>query len=92
MIDARFGGDTMTRDGLIDLICENGGCDHSDAPESVQAEFQEWLRDDHYPLSPVNKDDFDELWDKFCEQIAKHVQPGFVIGDGSKYGRIAEVA
>jgi hypothetical protein len=68
--------DEMTRDGFIELIRDNTGCDHNDAPESVQAEYQAWLQDDHGSLHA--DDDHEELWDKFCEQIAKHVQVGKV--------------
>ena len=40
----------------------------SDQPEIIQEWYSEWLRDDHYPLSPVNKDHAEDLWLKFCEE------------------------
>jgi predicted acetyltransferase len=66
----------FTRDDFIQMIRDNTGCDHSDAPESVQAEYQEWLQDDHGSLHA--DDDHEELWDKFCDHIAQHVQIGKV--------------
>lgn len=43
----------------------------TDQPEIIQEWYSEWLRDDHYPLSPVDKDHADDLWEKFCEEVAK---------------------
>lgn len=43
----------------------------SDQPAIIQEWYSEWLRDDHYPLSPVNKDHADDLWLKFCEEVGR---------------------
>lgn len=40
-------------------------------PEIIQEWYSEWLRDDHYPLSPVDKDHADDLWQKFCEEVGR---------------------
>lgn len=37
-------------------------------PAVVESDYRGWLEDDHYPLSAVNKDHFEELFLKFCEQ------------------------
>jgi hypothetical protein len=42
----------------------------SDYEPIIQEWYSEWLRDDHYPFSPVNKDDAQDLWDKFCMEVA----------------------
>jgi hypothetical protein len=36
----------------------------------IQEWYSEWLRDDHYPFSPANRDDAQSLWDKFCMEVA----------------------
>lgn len=58
-------------DEFIRSISEYGDTSLASAPEAIQDMYQEWLRDDHYPLSPVNKDHFEELYDKFLESLVK---------------------
>ena len=45
--------------------------DLNDYPEIIQEWYSEWLRDDHYPLSPVDKDHAEDLWLKFCEEVGR---------------------
>jgi len=58
-------------DEFIRSIREYGDTSYSTAPDAIVEMFNTWLRDDHYPLSPVNKDDYDELWDNFLESLVK---------------------
>lgn len=89
-IDAYYGdGAEVSVDEFIKSVKNGDGWCINSAPDAVQAMYRSWCEDDHYPLSPVNKDDHEELWDKFLESLTTHKQPGFVIGDGSQYGRIA---
>ena len=58
------------------ILCEQAISDFdvkplSDQPAIIQEWYSEWLRDDHYPLSPVDKDHADELWQKFCEEVGR---------------------
>jgi len=49
----------------------NKVADPADQPAIIQEWFIEWLRDDHYPLSPVDKDHAEDLWLKFCEEVGR---------------------
>ncbi len=58
-------------DEFIKSIREYGDVSLASAPEAIQDMYRSWCEDDHYPLSPVNKDDHEELYDKFLESLVK---------------------
>ena len=72
-IDRYYGTKDISVDEFIRSISEYGDTSLASAPEAIHEMYQEWLRDDHYPLSPVNKDHFEELWDNFLESLTKKV-------------------
>ena len=61
----------LTVDEFIKSISEYGDTSLASAPEAIQDMYRRWCEDDHYPLSPVNKDHFEELYDKFLESLTK---------------------
>lgn len=50
-----------------DAFRANPELTESDAPELVQLEFEEWLRDDH----GLHADDRDKLWERFVAEVTK---------------------
>ena len=58
-------------DEFIKSIREYGDTSLATAPEAIHDMYRSWCEDDHYPLSPVNKDDHEELYDKFLESLVK---------------------
>ena len=70
-IDAYYGTEDISVDEFIKSISEYGDTSLASAPEAIQVMYRSWCEDDHYPLSPVNKDDHEELYDKFLESLVK---------------------
>ena len=61
----------VTVDEFIKSVQNGDGWSINSAPDAIQDMYRSWCEDDHYPLSPVNKDHFEELWDKFLESLVK---------------------
>ena len=71
MIDAHI-GEPMTVDEFYQALKDfPHHLDYESSPDEIQDMYRSWCEDDHYPLSPVNKDDHEELWDNFLESLTK---------------------
>lgn len=68
-IDRYYGTEDISVDEFIESIRSYGDTSLASAPEAIQVMFRSWCEDDHYPLSLVNKDDHECLWDKFLVSL-----------------------
>jgi len=68
MIDARFGGDTMTVEQFYDAIRNGDTPSESDCPEAVQKAFQGFMDDRCGQPYSHQDDDRHDMWVDFLDQ------------------------
>ena len=81
MIDARFGGDTMTVDQFYDAIRNGDNPSESDCPESVQKAFQGFMDDRCDQPCSHQDDDRIDMWWAFLDQEEQKMLQGLYLAE-----------